>query len=177
MDFNILDNFKAALEEKGFEGYLKCRIIEHLLQKEESLLQARRCMNYLINKGLKKFIYVCSPLKGEDFELNLKKAADYSRQVVIEGGWLDLSKPNLNYIPITPHLYFTAFLDDRRILERTAGMRMGVELLALCDEMWLFGDKISEGMETEIAIAQNLKIPINTKYFTGEINHESIQEE
>ena len=31
------------------------------------------------------------------------------------------------------------------------------------DELWLYGDKISEGMKREIAIAQELKIPVVAK--------------
>ena len=35
-------------------------------------------------------------------------------------------------------------------------MDMGLELLKLCDEVWVFGDKISEGMKKEIEFAKSL---------------------
>ncbi len=39
-------------------------------------------------------------------------------------------------------------------------MDMGLELLKLCDEVWVFGDKISEGMKKEIEFAKKLNIEI-----------------
>ena len=42
-------------------------------------------------------------------------------------------------------------------------MKMGIELLRLCDELWAFG-KTSAGMEEEIKVAIKIKIPI--KVFT-----------
>jgi hypothetical protein len=92
----------------------------------------------------KKFIYVCSPLKG-DIDGNIKKAIGYSRFVYEQGG-----------IPLAPHTIFTQFLDDRKEEERSAGIDMGIQLLFKCDELWAFGDRISLGMAAEIAAAKTL---------------------
>ena len=43
-------------------------------------------------------------------------------------------------------------------------MSMNLELLRLCGEVWVFGDRITEGMETEIAHAERLRK--NIRYFT-----------
>ena len=45
-------------------------------------------------------VYICSPYAG-DVEENVKQAQKYSRFAVDQG-----------YLPITPHLLFTQFLDD-----------------------------------------------------------------
>ncbi len=54
------------------------------------------------------------------------------------------------------HLY--SVLDDEDEDERNAGIDMGLELLNICDELWAFGDKISEGMLNEIESAKSLGI-------------------
>lgn len=85
-----------------------------------------------------KKIFVCSPLAG-DIKKNIYRARKYSRYVVDQG-----------HIPITPHIYFTQFLDDTDPEERQLGMDMGIKLLFACDELWVFGDRISKGMRHEI---------------------------
>lgn len=82
-------------------------------------------------------IYVCSPLKG-NIEANIDKAKGYCRDIILQGN-----------IPIAPHIYFTQFLDDTKEEERTIGMEAGIELLKLCDELWVYGEH-SYGMQKEI---------------------------
>lgn len=53
-------------------------------------------------------------------------------------------------IPIAPHLLFPQFLDDNKPKERELGLFFGNAILSKCAEMWVFGDRISEGMEAEI---------------------------
>jgi hypothetical protein len=103
-------------------------------------------------------VYVCSPFRGEPPYTvvkrgkNLRKAAQYSKQVVMAG-----------HTPITPHLYFVTFLNDGDPQERERGMTMGKELLSLCSELWVFGETISEGMKAEITLAEEIGIPVNYK--------------
>ena len=85
-----------------------------------------------------KKVFICSPLRG-DIKNNIKKAKEYSRMAVKKG-----------YLPITPHIYFTQFLDDGIEAEREVALKMNIELLDLCDELWIFGNKITEGMQREI---------------------------
>lgn len=92
-----------------------------------------------------KKIFVCSPLRG-DMEENIKRAKEYSKEVVSAG-----------HIPITPHIYFPQFLDDRKPEERELGMFMGRELLDICDEMWIYGEP-TKGMKLEIEKFKGPKI-------------------
>lgn len=39
-------------------------------------------------------------------------------------------------------------------------MAAGLSLLWFCDELWVFGDEISEGMKSEIQFCRNLNIPV-----------------
>ena len=54
------------------------------------------------------------------------------------------------YIPIAPHLLFPQFLNDSDPKERELGLFFGNALLSKCVEMFVFGSRISEGMEAEI---------------------------
>lgn len=97
----------------------------------------------------KKMVYICSPCRG-DYEKNIDNAAMYSHQAFA-----------LGYIPIAPHIYFTRFMDDTNSKERSMAMSAGMQLLHLCDEVWVFGlDNPSEGMRAEIAEAIRSGIPI-----------------
>ena len=100
---------------------------------------------------MKKKVFICSPLRGE-FEKNIEKAKRYSRFAVL-----------IDCLPITPHIYFTHFLDDKHDKERETGILLGMELLKDCEELWTFGQEISKGMEPELKLAQSLNIPILDK--------------
>ena len=98
--------------------------------------------------NIRKLIYVCSPLRG-DLESNIKRAREFSKYVVMSG-----------HTPYTPHLFFTQFLDDNIQEERDVGIQMGIQMLYLCDEMWVFGKKISSGMKMEIDYAERRRIKV-----------------
>ena len=104
-------------------------------------------------------VFVCSPLRGErpyttaKYNRNLRRAAEYSRRVAAEG-----------HIPITPHLYFSNFMDDQKPEDRKRVQEMGQELLRLCDEVWVFDENgTSEGMRAEIEQASRDGKPIRYK--------------
>jgi len=150
-----IDYIQAKLTQDQFKGYLMGNVIKYLSRHEqkngrEDLSKARWYLNRMLVREIKMrpFIYVCSPLRG-DVERNIQKAISYSRYVYSQGG-----------IPMTPHVIFTTFLDDNVPEERAAGMQMGIELLANCDELWAFGDEVSEGMAGEIATAEALGLEV-----------------
>ena len=62
--------------------------------------------------------------------------------------------------PIAPHLYLPRCLDDNDPAERAVGMAAGREFLAVCEEVWQWGETVTEGMAEEIAYAKELGIPI-----------------
>ncbi len=96
----------------------------------------------------RRIVYVCSPLRG-DIEGNIARAKQYAR-LVYERGCL----------PIAPHVYFTTFLNDLQPEDRRGGMDMGLQMLTACDELWVFGGLISEGMRAEMELAQRIGLPV-----------------
>jgi len=102
-----------------------------------------------------KRVYVCSPLAG-DIEGNMEKAKNYCREAMEHG-----------VLPIAVHVYFPQFLDDNNPIERESGMKMGLELLKLCDEVWVYGDTISSGMAREIEFANEIGIQVVHKLNEG----------
>ena len=119
------------------------------IEKEEKALRAFR-----------PIVYICSPYAGE-VEKNVEAAQKYSRFAVDKG-----------YIPIAPHLLFPQFLNDRNPKERQLGLFFGNALMSKCSEVWVFGSRISAGMEAEINRAKwkNYRL----RYFTEtceEVHH------
>ena len=80
---------------------------------------------------MKKKIFICSPYRGR-VEENKKNAVSYARITAMSGD-----------VPIVPHLYFPSFLDDNIPNERMTGIAMGLELMDMCDEVYVFGFDIS----------------------------------
>lgn len=95
-----------------------------------------------------KLIFVSSPYSG-DIAKNVANAKAYCKYVIDQG-----------LIPIAPHLLFPQFLDDTDDTDRLMGLYAGLTLLERCDEFWLFGDTISDGMRTELEEAIRLGKPI-----------------
>lgn len=97
-------------------------------------------------------VYVCSPYRG-NIEKNVINARRYSR--------FTFDKKN---IPITPHLLYPQFLNDDDLFERNIAIhKVNYVLLGICQEVWVFGDDITEGMQREILIAKKRKKRI--RYF------------
>ena len=93
-------------------------------------------------RAFRPIVYICSPFSG-DVEGNVNNARRYSRFAVDKG-----------YIPIAPHLLFPQFLDDDNPEERELGLFFGNALMSKCAEVWVFGSRISSGMEAEIKRAK-----------------------
>lgn len=103
-------------------------------------------------RAFRPIVYICSPYAG-DVDMNVENARRYSRFAVDNG-----------YIPIAPHLLFPQFLNDRNPKEHQLGLFFGNALMSKCSEVWVFGDRISAGMEGEIKRARwkNYRL----RYFT-----------
>ena len=97
-----------------------------------------------------RFAYICSPYRDNP-RVNVMRARHYCKFAVSKGR-----------LPIALHLYFPQFMSEERERERV--MQMNFELLKLCSEVWVFGDRITEGMEAELARAGRLRKKI--RYFT-----------
>ena len=111
------------------------------IEKEEKALRAFR-----------PIVYICSPYAG-DVPRNVENARKYSRFAVDQG-----------CIPVAPHLLFPQFLNDNNPRERQLGFFFGTALMSKCSEVWVFGDRISEGMKEELKRARwkNYRL----RYFT-----------
>ncbi len=89
-------------------------------------------------KKWRPLVYICSPYAG-DFEANKQAARRYCRFAVESG-----------YIPIASHLLYPQFLDDDDPDERNLGIFFGNVLMDKCEELWIFGGKLSPGMRAEL---------------------------
>lgn len=101
-----------------------------------------------------KLVYICSPYAG-DVENNVRFAKAACRYAMKQG-----------CAPIAVHLLYPQILNDAVPSERKAGIRMGLRVLASCEELWLCGGAVSHGMSCEIAKAGRLGIPI--RYLSAE---------
>ena len=94
-----------------------------------------------------KKVYICAPWGGNIAD-NLEKVKGYAKYALECGT-----------APVVPHFYALC-LDDNNEKEREIGIAAGLSLLWFCDEMWVFGDKITSGMQREIQFCKNLNIKI-----------------
>ena len=94
-----------------------------------------------------KKVYVCAPLGG-NVEKNLKKVKTYTEYALRCGT-----------APVVPHFYAEC-LDDNDPKDREVGLAAGMSLLWFCDELWLFGDTVTEGMKAELQFCKNLNIRV-----------------
>ncbi len=103
-------------------------------------------------------IYICSPYRPvfkteadrkSELEANIERAKAACKMVAA-----------LGCMPMAAHIYFTQFLNDRDPVEREKGMALGLHWLEQSDELWVFGNVISDGMAAEIARAKELGMPV-----------------
>lgn len=104
--------------------------------------------------AFRPMVYICSPLSG-NITANQRNARHYCRFAVDSG-----------CIPLAPHLYFPQFMDDGNGAERNLALFMDIVLLSKCDQMWVFGGRISKGMSIEIEKAKRKGQPI--RWFTSD---------
>ena len=114
------------------------------------------------DRNYRPLVYVASAYSG-DVTTNTEKAKQYCRFALEQG-----------QIPLAPHLMFPLFMNDDVPEERELAIFMDVILLGKCDELWVFGDRITEGMKVEIEVAKKRRQTI--RYFSSEMqeveNHE-----
>ena len=98
-------------------------------------------------------VYICSPYRAKD-GAELDRNIDYAQQLTRQALEAGLA-------PITPHLYMTQCMDDKKPEERARGMVAGLALLKGCDFV-IVGVKygITEGMDREIHTANMLGITV-----------------
>ena len=102
-----------------------------------------------------KIIYIAHPISG-DLETNLVKVALIVQRLNLE---------RMDIVPFAPYLVDCIALDDYIPTHRKRGIRNNREFFErkLIDEVWLYGDHISLGMHSEIALANKHRIPVHSK--------------
>lgn len=90
-------------------------------------------------------VFVSSPYGGK--EENVRAALNYC-----------LMEHELGNTPYAPHCFLSRFLDEPA--DREAAMEMGLEMLERCDELHVWGNRISPGMQIEIEHAELCGIPV-----------------
>jgi hypothetical protein len=105
---------------------------------------------------MKKMIFICSPYRGNVVK-NIGRAKRYARFVARVG-----------HCPVAPHLFFPQFLCDDKPEERIEGINLGVEMMQKCEQLWIFGSTISQGMAYELEKAKEMSIPV--RMFDTECN-------
>ena len=75
--------------------------------------------------------------------------------------WFAVQK---NCVPIATHLLFPQFMDDTDPAQRQQALFMSRLLLTKCNEVWVFGETISQDMASEIRKAESRNKTI--RYFT-----------
>ena len=107
------------------------------------------------DRTYRPLVYICSPLSG-DVEANTERARAFCRYALEQG-----------QIPLAPHLLFPQFMNDTVPAERELAIFMDVVLLGKCSELWVLGETVSAGMQTEIDVARKRRQPIrwfNSKF-------------
>jgi len=131
-----------SISRYNSEGYYDPTAYEALLNIEREEKAANTCL---------PLVYIASPFAGNP-ERNAARARAYCRFAV-----------SMGCVPLAPHLHYPQFLDDSQPEQRALGLKFALLLLGKCDELWVFGERISEGMAVEIEKAEKRGMPI--RYF------------
>ena len=97
---------------------------------------------------MRKLVYISSPLFG-DAKRDHSLAWHACRMAMARGN-----------TPFSSHLLYSQMLDCNDPAQRELETRMSGQMLSLCDELWLCGDRISPGMAAEEQLAKGLGIPV-----------------
>lgn len=103
----------------------------------------------------KKIIYIAHPI-ANDVQENIKSVLAIVRQLSIEN----------EVIPFAPYIVDVQALDDSNPSEREIGFEHNKAIFqsGIIDEVWLYGGRISNGMQSEIEWANELNIKVVQKW-------------
>ena len=110
----------------------------------EQMLTYNRC---------KKKAYICSPLgatKKEQVLVNMRDAKAY----------MYYASETLGCVARAPHAYLPALLCDKIPAERALALEFGLKLLEQCEILLVCGERISDGMLSEIIRSTKLNMDI-----------------
>lgn len=136
-----------AIDKFHVKGCFDPVVYEALTKIEKEERAAKK------SAAFRPIVYVCSPYAG-NVDKNTANARMYSRFAVAK-----------NTIPFAPHLLLPQYISEEH--EHGLTMFMNKVFLGKCDELWVFGSKVTEGMIEEIEQARKMKKKI--RYFTEDL--------
>ncbi len=100
-----------------------------------------------------KTVFVGHPIAG-DIKGNMEKVLRICEQIHTQ-----------DVVPVAPYLVSLQYLNDDIVEDRQLGTEANHECFRrrYVDELWLYGDRISNGMKGEVLLALELNIPIVAK--------------
>lgn len=105
-----------------------------------------------------RIVYLAHPVSG-DVAGNLARAKR----------WYKWIATNFDVAIIADWIVTCEVLDDSREADRALGMAMNDTLIShlCCDEVWLVGGRVSAGMSSEWALADDLDLAVKDLTFLG----------
>ena len=100
-------------------------------------------------KNAPRMVYICAPLRGEEMTANIERARMYARDVLLQGD-----------VPFCPHIYFPQIADASNAIEDGLAMQACLAYLANCQQINVYADPPTPGMQTEIEHAAMRGIPV-----------------
>lgn len=99
-----------------------------------------------------KIVYIAHPISGD------KESNMFAITEIVKG----INTTDDDIVSFVPYYADCIALDDDNPFERARGIRNNTELFnrKVMDEVWLFGDRISKGMQAEVELAISLGIPV-----------------
>jgi len=101
---------------------------------------------YEIENKKQEWIYICSPLRStssQGLENNMHAAKKY----------MDYASNTFHKRAMAVHAYLPHIFHDDVPFERELALKLGLDVLGFSKELFVCGNKISEGMKGEIAYA------------------------
>lgn len=99
-----------------------------------------------LERSRRRRVYVCHPF-ADDPAGNIERVRGIGRQLLA-----------LGVMPVAPHLYLPQLLDEGA--EREQALRLCLELVDTCDEVRVFGGRVTAGMKRELEYAKSRGIPV-----------------
>lgn len=149
----ITDALLDCLDD-GAELYGKWNVHERRVYERKAHEEVPDVLHYVAaaiakrrqdREGRRQRVYVCHALRGDPAG-NIERVRAISQVLIAEG-----------VLPIAPHLYLPQLIDKATGCEQA--LSLGLELLATCDEVRVFGDVVTEAMDGELREAKRLSIP------------------
>ena len=156
--------------DRKHDGCSKARLNEQPGRKNQpgrKIPTGRKNQSATRNQPENKKVFICSPYHSEGKDNEDKKIWSVINIMIAM-----LACDNAverGYSPLCPHLYLPYMFLYGDPIECELGLRFGKEWLDECDEIWVVGDQITEGMAEQIEYATELGKPMENVCVPAEI--------